>query len=81
VIILRRNSGSERVPSSVENSPSSVKERARRTDSAAWSRAWSRVMRSLHSMEVGGGEDDVDAVGGGWLDDAGRGLDVFAFAA
>src|SRR3984885_14239698 len=49
VIILGRNSGWERVPSSVENSTSSVKERARRTDSAAWSRAWSRVMRSLYS--------------------------------
>jgi hypothetical protein len=32
-------SGSERVPSSVENSTPSVKERTRRTDLAAWSRA------------------------------------------
>jgi hypothetical protein len=32
-------------------------------------------------MEVGGGEDDVDAVAGGGLDGAGGGLDVFAFTA
>ena len=32
-------------------------------------------------MEVGGGEDDVDPVGGGGLDGAGGGLDVFAFTA
>jgi hypothetical protein len=31
-------------------------------------------------MEVGGGDDEVDAVGGGGLDGAGGGLDVFAFA-
>ena len=46
---LERNSGSVRVPSSVENSTSSTKVRARRTDSAVWSSACSRVILSLAS--------------------------------
>ncbi len=82
VIILRRNSGSVRVPSSVENSTSSTKVRARRTDSAAWSSACSRVILSLcFEMKVGGGEEDVDAVAGGGFDGAGGGFDVLALAA
>ena len=32
-------------------------------------------------MEVGGGEDEMNAVGGSGLDGAGGGLDVFAFTA
>ena len=32
-------------------------------------------------MEVGGGEEDVDAVAGGGFDGAGGGFDVLAFAA
>jgi hypothetical protein len=49
VTIFTRKSGSVRVASSAENSTSSVKVRARRTDSAACSSAWARLIFSLAS--------------------------------
>src|ERR1700677_386935 len=49
VTISTRKLGSVRVASSAENSTSSAKVRARRTDSAAWSRASARVIFSLAS--------------------------------
>src|SRR6266851_3292802 len=49
VTMFTRKSGSVRVASSAENSTSSVKVRAGRTDSAAWSSVSARVIFSLAS--------------------------------
>src|ERR1700737_4987181 len=68
--IFTRKSGSVRVASSAENSTSSVKVRARRTDSAAWSRASARVIFSLASRWR------LEEAREGWLRDLADGVGV-----
>ena len=77
-----RKPGSLRVASSAENWTSSVKPRARVTAATARSRHCSRVIRSLRSqVQIGGGDEGVDAAAGGGFEGLAGGVDVARRAA